>query len=224
MKKTLFLLSCAVGLTMASCSQNKTEDTATTTAPDGTTTTTTTTTTTSYSEDAIQRRADRMAADMAAKMKLDDATRTKIRTVYITRGQRIGELQQKYATDTTGMAAAMRDVYTSSDAEMKSVFTDPTQYSAYESSRMEYMDDRYMDDDMSASSSMDSSSMSNSATSSTSSTTESGMASGSGDGKVKIKRDGDVKLKDSEGNKAKIDADDATIKTKPADGGKTVIK
>ncbi|SNC68269.1 hypothetical protein SAMN06265337_2235 [Hymenobacter gelipurpurascens] len=218
MKKTLFLLSCAVGLTMASCSQDKTTDT--TTSADGTTTTTTTTTTTSYSEDAIQRRADRMAADMAAKMKLDDATRTKIRTVYVTRGQRIGELQQKYATDTTGMAAAMRDVYTSSDAEMKSVFTDPAQYTAYESSRMEYMDDRYMDDDAMSSSNMDSSSMDNSATSSTQS---SDMPVGT-DGKVKVKRDGDVKLKDSEGNKAKIDADDATMKVKPEEGGKTVIK
>ncbi|QJX47381.1 hypothetical protein HMJ29_10700 [Hymenobacter taeanensis] len=222
MKKTLILLSCAAGLTMASCSQNKTEDTAATTSADGTMTTTTTTTTTSYSEDAIQRRADRMAADMAAKMKLDDATRTKIRTVYVTRGQRIGELQQKYASDTTGMAAAMRDVYTSSDADMKSVFTDPTQYSAYQASRMEYMDDRYMDDDMSASTSnMDSSSMSNS---SMSSGTESGMASGSGEGKLKVKSDGDIKLKDAEGNKAKVDADDATMKMKPADGGKTVIK
>jgi ABC-type glycerol-3-phosphate transport system substrate-binding protein len=218
MKKTLFLLSCAVGLTMASCSQDKTADTAT--SADGTTTTTTTTTTTSYSEDAIQRRADRIAADMAAKMKLDEATRTKIRTVYITRGQRIGELQQKYATDTTGMAAAMRDVYTNTDTELKTVFTDPTQYSAYESSRTEYMDDRYMDDDAMSSSSMDSSSMNNSATSSTQS---SDMQTGT-DGKVKVKRDGDIKLKDSEGNKAKIDADDATMKVKPEEGGKTVIK
>jgi ABC-type glycerol-3-phosphate transport system substrate-binding protein len=218
MKKTLFLLSCAVGLTMASCSQDKTTDTATT--ADGTTTTTTTTTTTSYSEDAIQRRADRIAADMAAKMKLDEATRTKIRTVYITRGQRIGELQQKYATDTTGMAAAMRDVYANTDTELKTVFTDPTQYSAYESSRTEYMDDRYMDDDAMSASSMDSSSMDNSATSSTQS---SDMQTGT-DGKVKVKRDGDVKLKDSEGNKAKIDADDATMKVKPENGGKTVIK
>ena len=224
MKKTFLLLSCAAGLTLASCSQNKTEDTASSTATDGTTTTTTTTATqTSYSEDAIQRRADRMASDMATKMKLDDATRTKIRTVYLTRGQRIGELQQKYATDTTGMAAAMRDVYASSDAEMKSVFTDPTQYSAYQSSRMEYMDDRYKDDDaMASSSSMDSSSMGSSTSGSMSASSGSSMASG--DDKVKIKRDGDIKLKDSEGNKAKIDADDATIKTKPAEGGKTVIK
>jgi hypothetical protein len=177
-----------------------------------------------YTDEAYNSRADRIAADMAAKMKFDEATRTKIRTVYVTRGQRIGELQQKYATDTTGMAAAMRDVYTSSDAELKSVFTDPTQYSAYESSRTDYMDDRYMDDDaMSSNTGSDSSSMDNSSMS-TSSSTESGSAMQSGDGKVKVKRDGDVKLKDSEGNKAKIDADDATMKTKPAEGGKTVIK
>ncbi|WP_045687577.1 hypothetical protein [Hymenobacter sp. AT01-02] len=201
MKKTLFLLSCAVGLTMASCSQDKTADTATT---DGAaTTTTTTTTSTSYSDDAIQRRADRMAADMAAKMKFDEATREKVRTAYINRGKRLGELQQQYASDTAGRAAAMRDAYASSDTEFKSIFTDPTQYSAYESSRTEYMDDRYMDDDaISASSSdmsMDSSGTGNSTMSSSAgSSMSSGMQGSADGGKMKIKRDGDVKIKDAE--------------------------
>ncbi|RSK32489.1 hypothetical protein [Hymenobacter metallilatus] len=213
MKKTLLIFSAAAAFMTASCSENKTADTATTTSADGTTTTTTTTTTTSYTPEAIERRADRIAADMAAKMKFDDATRTKVRTVYVTRGQRIAELQTKYATDTTGMAAAMRGVYTDTDAEMKSIFTDPTQYSAYESSRTDYMDDRYMEDD------------SNMATSDMSTTDATASGSDMSDAsKVKVKADGDVKIKDAEGNKMKMDGDDGTVKMKPEEGDKSVIK
>jgi len=211
MKKTLLILSAAAAFITASCSENKTAET---TMGDGTTTTTTTTTTqTAYTPEAIERRADRMAADMAAKMKFDDATRTKVRTAYMTRGQRLAEMQSKYATDTMGMAAAMKGVYTDTDTEMKTIFTDPTQYSAYESSRMDYMDDRYMEND------------SNMATSDMSSTDASASAADMGDGsKVKVKADGDVKIKDAEGNKMKMDGDDGTVKMKPENGDKTVIK
>ncbi|AHJ96225.1 hypothetical protein [Hymenobacter swuensis] len=212
MKKTLLILSAAAAFMTASCSENKTAET--TTSADGTTTTTTTTTAqTAYTPEAIERRADRIAADMAAKMKFDDATRTKIRTAYVTRGQRIAELQTKYATDTVGMAAAMQGVYTDTDTEMKTIFTDPTQYSAYESSRTDYMEDRYMEDD------------SNMATSDMSSADASASSAEMGDGsKVKVKADGDVKIKDAEGNKMKMDGDDGTVKMKPEEGDKSVIK
>jgi hypothetical protein len=217
MKKTLLLLSAAAAFTFSACSENKTAET--TTATEGMTTTTTTTTTTAYSPDAIERRADRIVEAMAAKMKFDDATRTKVRTIYVTRGQRIAELQSKYATDTTGMGAAMRGVYTDTDTEMKTIFTDPTQYSAYETSRMDYMDDRYMDD----------SNMSTSSSADMSGTEGGSMEAGSKmkgeDGsKVKVQADGDVKIKDAEGNKMKVDGDDGTMKMKPEDGDKTVIK
>ncbi|RYU81524.1 hypothetical protein, partial [Hymenobacter persicinus] len=83
MKTSLLFLSCAATLAMASCSQEKTTDTTTTDGGAVTTTTTTTTTTPAmYTDEAYNSRADRIAADMAAKMKLDDATRTKVRTVY----------------------------------------------------------------------------------------------------------------------------------------------
>ncbi|WBA41791.1 hypothetical protein [Hymenobacter canadensis] len=216
MKKTLFLLSAAAAFTMASCSDNKTTETATTT--DGMTTTTTTTTT-SYSDDAIQQRADRIAAAMAAKMKFDDATREKVRTVYINRGKRLGELQTQYATDTTGMAAAMRTAYMDADTEMKSVFTDPTQYSAYETSRMEYRDDMYMDDMSSTSDMSTDASASNSSMS-----MEEGKTKGADGSKVKVSADGDVKIKDAEGNKMKVDGDDGTMKAKTEDGDKTKVE
>lgn len=222
MKKTLLLLSAAAAFSLASCSDNKTGETASTDTMSTSTTTSAPVSNTAYSEDAIQRRADRISADMATKMKFDDATRDKIRTAYITRGQRIAELQTRYASDTAGMSAAMRDVYTNTDTELKTILTDPTQYSAYESSRMEYMDDRYMEDDTNmATSDMNSSDMN----SSSSSSMESGSGSmGSADGKLKVKRDGDVKIKDAEGNKLKMDADDGTVKAKPEDGKKAKVE
>lgn len=218
MKKTLFLLSAAAAFTMASCStDNKTTETATT---DGMTTTTTTTTT-SYSDDAIQQRADRIAAAMAAKMKFDDATRTKVRTVYINRGKRLGELQTQYATDTTGMAAAMRTAYMDADMEMKTVFTDPTQYSAYETSRMDYRDDLYMDDAMATGT--PEMSTTDASASNSSMSMEEGKTKGADGSKVKVSADGDVKVKDAEGNVMKVDGDDGTMKTK-TDNGKTKVE
>ena len=209
MKKNLLFLAAAAAFSFSSCSENTPAETAETT--DGMTTAPAVSTSTSmdYSPDAINSRADRMANDMATKMKFDDATRTRVRDIYATRGQRMAELNQKYTADTMGMAAARRDVYNTTDTEMKTVFTDPTQYSAYESSRMDYMDDRYMDNStMNTSDNM---------------SADSRMMDDEG-GKMKVKADGDIKMKDAEGNKAKMDADDGTIKMKLADGEKTVIK
>ncbi|RYU75322.1 hypothetical protein [Hymenobacter persicinus] len=219
MKTSLLFLSCAATLAMASCSQEKTTDTTTTDGGAVTTTTTTTTTTPAmYTDEAYNSRADRIAADMAAKMKLDDATRTKVRTVYYNREKRFGDLQSKYANDTTGMAAAMRSVYNDTDTELKTVFTDPTQYSAYESSRSDYYEDRYMDDAaMADTTGMSSSSSSSSMSSSDqmSSSDNSGMAGSTNvtkmkakadDGsKLKVKDNGKVKTKDADGNKSKTE-------------------
>ena len=225
MKNSLLILAGAAALSLASCSQEKTTEV--TTAPaDGMTTTTTTTTTGPMTDAQIEARAQRIADKMVADMKItDEATKTKIRTVYVNRYKRMNELRSKYTTDTTGMAGAMRDSYTAEDQEFKSVFTDPTQYQAYESSRSTYNDSNYMDDNSSATSMSDttgamsssnagSGSMTTTTESSTTTTTDnSGMASGmdaakmkakAEDGsKIKLKENGKVKIKDAEGNKTK---------------------
>lgn len=221
MKKYLMLLSCAGVLTMASCSQDKSADTA---ATDTTTTDASGTGTAAmggYSDADYNSRADRISGDMATKMKLDDATKTKVRTVYYNRSKRLGELHDKYASDTTGMAAAMRDVYSDTDTEMKSVFTDPAQYSNYETSRTEYMEDRYMTTPNSMS---DGTSMSDgsdmSTTTTTTTTTEemttSDMGSASGSGMAVSK----MKAKDADGAKLKV-KDNGKVKVKTADGEKS---
>jgi hypothetical protein len=231
MKNSLILLAGAAALSLASCSSDN--STASTTAADGTTTTTTTTTTTGAESDAaIEARAQRIADKMVADMKItDEATKTKIRTVYVNRARRMGELRTKYTADTTGMAAAMREAGTETDTEFKTIFTDPTQYQAYESSRTTYDDSNYMDDastgtaDGGNMSGTDNSAMSSDASTAGSTDASAGSAgSGTNVSKMKVKADGDVKVKDTEGNKMKMDGDDGTMKAKPAGGGKTKVE
>ncbi|WP_035566498.1 hypothetical protein [Hymenobacter sp. IS2118] len=212
MKNSLLMLAGVAALSLASCSQEKTTDT--TMTGDGMATTTTTTTTTAMSEADMEARAQRIADKMVADMKItDEATKTKIRTVYVNRYRQMGDMQTRYATDTTGMAAAMRESMATTDAEFKTIFVDPTQYQAYETGRMSYYG---MADDNSAMPSSENmgTDMSNS--------TDAGMMDEGG--KMKVKADGDIKIKDAEGNKTKVDGDDGTIKIKEVDGSKTVIK
>jgi hypothetical protein len=229
MKNSFLILAGAAALSLASCSQEKTTETATTT---DTTSTTTAADTDAAAEARAQRIADRMVADMKIT---DQATRDRIRTVYVNRYRSMGDVRSRYTTDTTGMAAAVREANAATDAEFKTIFTDPTQYQSYESSRSSYyeMENEGMSDSGMNSSDMSSSSTSGSGTTSSTagSTSGSGNMSGSasgtmgGDGgKVKVKADGDVKIKDAQGNKLKVDGDDGTVKAKPENGSKTKIE
>lgn len=244
MKSSFLLLAGAMALSLASCSQDKT-GTATTTAADGSAATTTTTTTTTSggapeSDAAIEARAQRIADKMVADMKItDEATKTKIRTVYVSRARRMGGLRTKYATDTTGMAAATREANTATDTEFKTVFTDPAQYKTYESGRSTYDDANYADDAASASgsSSTGTNSMDNSSMSGTGSTTtdnSGAMSSGtdnsatsSSDASGAMSSSSDMatksKAKMADGSKVKTKMD-GTIKLKDADGSKAKIK
>lgn len=223
MKNSLFILAGAAALSLASCSQEKTTTVATVPA-DGTTTTTTTTTTGPESEAAIEARAQRIADKMVANMKItDDATKTKIRTVYVNRAKRMSEMKTKYATDTTGMATAMRQATAATDSEFRVIFVDPTQYQAYESSRSTYDDSNYMDNSTSASSAADTTSSAMSSGTATGTATGTAMSSpsagtspeaeamtatklkakGADGSKIKVKENGKVKTKEADGTKSK---------------------
>ena len=224
MKNSFLILAGAAALSLASCSQEKTTEVATTDGAAGTTTTTTTTTTSApMSEADIQARARRVADKMVADMKItDEAMKTKIRTVYVNRYNRMNEMRTKYGTDTTGMAASMRESNMSTDTEFKSVFTDPTQYQAYETSRTTYYgEDNTPMDNMSSS---DMSNTSDMSTSAPASSDMSGSSMSADGGKVKVKADGDIKIKDAAGNKTKVDGDDGTVKMKPTEGEKTKME
>jgi|SRR6476661_1219293 len=239
MKNSLLILAGAAALSLASCSQEKTTEVTTTTPAAETSAPAMS----AADMDAmIQARAQRIADKMVADMKItDEATKTKIRTVYVDRAKRMTDMRSKYTTDTTGMAAAIREANAATDAEFKTIFTDPTQYQAYESSRNTYYSMEEEEPSMSSSDNMSSSDMSNGSDMSSSSdaSMSSGSTSGSmsgtatnvdkmkmkgDDGKMKVKSDGDVKVKDAEGNKLKVAGDDGTVKMKPENGDKSKIK
>jgi hypothetical protein len=219
MKNALLLLAGATTLSLASCSSNTTSETTTTTGAPTDSTATASTTTTTVTDETYHSRGNRMADKFAAGMKISDAaTREKLRTAYYNRSKRYDELMAKYKADTAGFGAARRQYYTDTDNEFKTILVVPAQYSAYQSSRSNYDEANNLDitDQTAAASSAtmpDSSSMSTTTTTTT--TTEEtptmgGAAVAKGktkltDGtKIKVKDDGTVKVKDADGNKAKM--------------------
>ncbi len=219
MKNSLLILAGAAALSLASCSQEKTTEVTTAPADGGTTTTTTTTTTSAPMTDAeIEARAQRVADKMAVSMKItDEATKTKIRTVYVNRYKRMNEMRTKYGTDTTGMATAMRESNMGTDTEFKTVFTDPTQYQAYESSRTTY----YADDNTPMDSNMSSVDTTGAMSSSNMSSTDNNMSGDNGGGGVSGggMSASKMKVKAEDGSKMKM-KENGKMKTKDADGTK----
>ncbi|MFD1872289.1 hypothetical protein [Hymenobacter bucti] len=231
MKNSLLLLAGAAALSLASCSQEKTTETTTTTSAGATATPDTA---------AYRTRSNRVSEKFITDMKITDpAMQGKIRTAYYNRSKRYSEMTSKYATDTTGMAAAMRQYNADTDTEFQGVITDPTQYQSYQSSRSTYDESSYMDDASSANTAPADNSDATSASASTDMTSgaavkesKTKMEDGS---KIKLKDDGTVKvkgeptdgaaLKDSktkleDGTKIKIKGD-GTVKVKDANGEKT---
>ena len=141
MKNALFVLAGATAFSLASCSQEKTADTTTTTVPaDGAVMTS------NMSDEAYHARGNRMADKFASDMKIaDEPTKEKLRTAYYNRSKRYDAMKQKYASDTTGMAADMRQYNTDTDTEFQGVLTDPSQYQAYQSSRSTYDESANLD-------------------------------------------------------------------------------
>lgn len=211
MKKLLLLFPLAA-LTLGSCTDNKSTETA-----NATEVATTSTAATGDMDTQYRSRARRIADKMAADMKITDtAVVSRIENTYYTRAQRLGELRTKYESDTTGMAAAVRSAYSETDSEFKE-YLPAESYTVYKTSRPTYYEEAYMDDSSAPS---DAANTDNSASAATDA---SGMSAGEG-GKMKVKADGDVKIKDAEGNKAKIDGDDGTVKLKPEEGKDVKIK
>ncbi len=171
-----------------------------------------------------RRIADRVYTDL----KLTDTTmRSRLATTYYSRAKRYGEMRTQYQADTTGQYKAMREAEMEYDKEIQgTVLTDPNMYKQYEMHRMDYSDDKYMTDDASMNSgsgSMSGGEMNSGSADggNMSSGSDAEMAAGKMEGggdkaKVKIKgedgsklkmKDGDVKVKDANGEKTKINGD-----------------
>lgn len=228
MKNTLLLLASAAALSLASCGDKATETTTTTT----TAITPGTSAAVVDSDEMYKQRSMRVANKYIADMKVSDAAmQEKIRMAYYNRSKRFGETRAKYQADTMGMAAAMREADMATDAEFKTIYADPTQYQAYESSRSTYDEKNYMDgvsSDMSDSNMSSGDAMSSGTASGAStdamSSAEAGKTKMADGSKTKVSANGDIKVKDAEGNITKVDGDDGTVKIKPKDEGKTKIK
>ncbi|TDN35784.1 hypothetical protein E4631_05220 [Hymenobacter sp. UV11] len=225
MKNALFILAGATALSLASCSQEKTADTTTTTVPaDGAVTTTTTT------DETYKARGNRMADKFASDMKIaDEPTKEKLRTAYYNRSKRYDAMHQKYMSDTTGMAADMRQYNTDTDQEFQGILTQPAQYQSYQSSRSTYDEANNLDTNgqtagassatmpSDSSGSMSSSGSDNMSSGSTPTTASSVMRNQdmlNSDNKV-----AKSKTKLENGAKVKVKGDEVKIKT--ADGEKT---
>ncbi|UOQ98942.1 hypothetical protein MUN81_05480 [Hymenobacter sp. 5317J-9] len=197
--KVLGLLAAAT-LATAACSQEKKEETTVTTT-DGTTATVLPDTMAAHDD------ARRLAARVAEDLKLTDTVLvTRIERTYYTRGRRLGELDTRYTTDTTGRYAAVRQINDEADEQVRTTLNNPYYYNTYSSNRANYGEGPYSITPVVV----------------TERRTTSSVGQGSGVKKVENERDGDHKAKYMNGAKVKRD-DDGSVKIKRADGTKIKI-
>lgn len=136
--KLLGLLA-AASLAATACSQEKTTETVTTTPATGSNTAVVVPDTMAAYDDAR-----RLSARVAEDLKLTDTVVvTRIEKTYYTRGRRLGELQTRYATDTTGRYAAIRQANDQADAEVRTALNNAEYYNTYSANRAAYGDGPY---------------------------------------------------------------------------------
>ncbi len=206
MNTKLLLLAAAAALATA-CSHEKTAEVATT--PDVTTTTTTTTTvdTTAYrsSADAL---ADRVAADLHMN---DEVTKSKLRTVYYGRGRALRDADLRYANDTTGRYAAIRDANDAATRNVRTALANDGLYNTYTSGQSSYYDGPYT-----------AVAVTEQPAAAARPSLNARVGQGSGVKKLENQADGDKKTKFENGAKIKRN-DDGSIKIREADGTKIKV-
>ena len=207
MNTKLLGLMAAAALATAACTQDKKAETTTTTTP---ATVTTTTTTTTVDTVAMHDEARRLAARMAEDLKLTDpAVVTRIERTYYTRGQRLGEANNRYVSDTVGRYATLRQINDNADNEIRIDLNNPGYYSTYSANRANYGEGPY-------------SLAPGPVTTSSTPVRHSSVGQGSGIKKMENQNDGDKKTKYENGAKIKR-SDDGSVKIKMADGTKVKI-
>jgi len=218
MNKSLLFLSAAASLAIASCNQDKPAAVDAATTPSADTAVVVNDGAMMTDTAAYRTEADQLAARIADDLKLTDTVVvTQVTKTYYTRGRRLNEVNTRYATDTTGRYAALRQVNDETDQQVKTYVTEP-QYNTYASNRGAYYDGTPY----------------TAATVVTTTTRETTPARAKGpaivkydkkkngetkieyaDGKtVKIDKDGDTKVEYPNGTKVKRDADDGQVKVK----------
>ncbi|TPG62406.1 hypothetical protein [Hymenobacter nivis] len=210
MNTKLLGLLAAAALATASCSQEKTDTSATTTVATGgdSTSVTTTVDTMAYRTPALSL-ANRVAAELNPA---DTALPRKLQPIYYTRGRALQAIETRYTTDTTGRYAAIKAANDQTSTAVKAAVSEP-QYVTYSTNAGSYYGGPYSAATLAAARATD-----------TKASLGARVGQGSGikklensddEGKVKyqngakIKRsdDGSLKIKRADGTKIKIDED-----------------
>jgi len=145
MKKTL-LLSCAAGLLVAACSQDKpattTAETQLATAP--ATTDPTAAEVKEVMDSTYRVEADRIAQQIATDANLTDtATVARVRQAHYERARQLAAARKQYDADTTGQYSTLRTINDKTSAEVKTALNNPDQYQTYEANRGTYYNGPY---------------------------------------------------------------------------------
>ena len=214
MKKSLLLLTAAAVFSLAACSRDKpaTEVTATTALPSATDKTAVVVPDTIAYRDEARHVADRVAQDLALT---DAATKRRLENTYYTRATRVGEANTRYAKDTTGRYAALRQANDQADEEIRGTLNSPASYNVYSANRAQYGAGPY---------SLPPAHLEPIRTSTAAAAAAVHRSVGQGSGVKKMVRhdDGDKKTKYENGAKIKRN-DDGSVKIKRADGTKVKI-
>ena len=204
--KMLGLLA-AASLATVACSQEKKVETTTTTAvPAADPNTAVVVPDTMAAHDDARRMAARVADDLKLT---DTVVVTRIEKTYYTRGRRLGELQTRYNTDTTGRYMAVRQANDQADAEVRTTLNNPAYYNTYSANRASYGEGPY-------------SLVPARVEPIRTGTRAASVGQGSGVKKLENQNDGDHKVKYENGAKIKR-SDDGSVKIKRADGTKIKI-
>ncbi len=156
-----------------------------------------------YRTDA-RRLADRVTQDLTLT---DPVVRRRIENTYYTRANRLGEVETRYTTDTTGRYLAIRQANDQADEEVRTTLNNPAYYNTYTTNRAEYGDGPY-----------------SLAPVRVVGTSPAARRVGQGSVVKKMEResDGDKKTKYMNGAKVKR-SDDGSVKIRRADGTKVKI-
>jgi hypothetical protein len=135
MKSSLLIFSCAAALAVASCTPDKQAavDAATTPSAD---------TAVVVDDDVVmlyREQGNRVANRVTTDLGITDTAQVRqVRRVYDTRATRLGQVDTRYTSDTTGRRKALRDIDRETDTEIKSIVKDNDRYLTYEEKRATY--------------------------------------------------------------------------------------
>ena len=211
--KMLGLLAAASLATVACSQEKKVETTTTTTVPAADPNTAVVAPDTMAAHDEARRMAARVAEDLKLT---DTVVVTRIERTYYTRGRRLGELQTRYSTDTTGRYLAMRQANDQADTEVRTSLNNPAYYNTYSTNRAAYGEGPYSLTPARVEP------IRTGAGTGTGRSAASNVGQGSGVKKLENQNDGDRKVKYENGAKIKRN-EDGSVKIKRADGTKIKI-